>query len=87
MKELEKAVEEASYYRIPTSIIIFTTDNADGAITDLKIKDSGEDDDVCMYNLRGSQLRVEGEMNLEESSPQEDTEESSDADSVVLCSA
>lgn len=75
MDELDKAVAEVSEQRIPTSITIFPPDNANGAITD---EDSGEEDDVCIDNLPGSQLRVQAELNFDEPARQEDTEESSD---------
>ncbi|KAK9744900.1 hypothetical protein QE152_g7367 [Popillia japonica] len=39
--ELEKAVVEVSEQKLPTSIIIFPPDNANGEITD---EDSGEED-------------------------------------------
>ncbi|KAK9702541.1 Transposase IS4 [Popillia japonica] len=75
MDELEKAVVEVSEQKLPTSITIFPPDNAQGEITD---EDSGEEDEVCIDNLPGSQLRVRAELNFDEPTRQENTEDSSD---------
>nr|CAH7714147.1 unnamed protein product [Callosobruchus chinensis] len=43
---------------IPDNIVIFPPDNVNGPVTD---EDSGEKENVVMYNLPGSQLRAESE--------------------------
>ncbi|KAK9694758.1 Transposase IS4 [Popillia japonica] len=75
MDELEKAVVEVSEQKLPASITIFPPDNANGEITD---EDSGEEDDVCIENLPGSQLRERAELNFDEPTRLENTEDSSD---------
>lgn len=70
-------MDDGDAQELPSSITIFPPENANGAITD---EDSGEEDNVCIDNLPGSQLRVPAELNFDVPPPgnQELQEVSSD---------
>lgn len=56
---LEEADKLDSISEIPKNIVIFPPDNANQDLTD---EDSGEEDDIQINNLPGSQLRAEAEV-------------------------
>lgn len=68
LAELVEELENDDTLEIPKSVTIFPPDNSNDPVTD---EDSGEEDNVVIDNLPGSQLRIECEVEAEVDSSNE----------------